>query len=573
MAMKKSILAGVCAACAAMVVVGGGYAVSISGYPTLLKKSRAVVQEQLTATFVDLIGNPAKFSVDFAEPRSALFNHELTMVIVNEDNSNIWRIPTTIDTKFLGYDFNFDLAHATVNGEHALKNLGFTGITSLESTASYHILADKFKFNVDASYLTNGEAIVNIAAHLKALNSYFEQQQAQNTQETSAVASEAITTEVATTEVATTEAAITEVATNEAVASDVATTEVASTDVANTDVATAEAPTTEVVPDAQVTEEVTLAEEATAPVAIENAQVATTEDPVEAKDEAASEDDVANRKVNEMSSQYAAQLKKDINLKEVGNLSFALISSSDEKVILSLEVDSLVQHNVIWQDLRLFTQFYGLQNLKSLEQLDIAAGGIAVINNDGYNLVKDAVLHLNNARRGVASKNFVFTLDAAKGDKLVDYHTSGTIQNLDIAKLDDQDLPLSFGQYLEQHPVTVTFAPSSSFGLDTMLKKDEQSEAVPTVIPVSFSGALGSYISETALNGENQNGNGATVLKHPVFYSDFVFNADANLSLVDDAAMSEFKDLFVVSGNKSSAQVRYEFDGYDDKLIVNGQEQ
>lgn len=595
MAIKKSTLAGVCAACAAVAIVGGGYAVSVSGYPTLLKNTRAVVQEQMNATLVDLIGNPAKISVDFSEPRSALFNHDVTMVIVNEDNSDIVRLPMTIDTKFLGYDFTFDLAHATVNDENALKYLDFSGITALESTGSYHILADEFKLKVDASYLTNAEAVVNIAAHLKALNSYFEQQQAQKAlAEAQAAAPAAEPATEPATETAIAETAIAEavVAQNVEPAAEAKAAEPATEAVAEVPAAEPSAPVADAAEAATVeTAEIVVAQNAepaaeaqaaepatenpatepTAPaVASQDVAVAQAAEP--AKGEAEPEAEAEPRdEVNELFAQYVEQFKKDIGLKNVGTVSFELSANGDEKVMISIEADSLAQQNVIWQNLSLFTQFYGLSNLKSLEQFDIAADGLAVINNDGYNLVKNAVFHLSNARRGVASKNFPFTLDVGQCDKLVDYHSSGLLQNLNIAMLDDQELSLSFSQYLEQYPITISINQGSSLGLNTFVKKDEISEAVPTTIPVHFSGALGSYIAETPI--ETSGIDDSKVQKHPVFYSDFVFNADGDFSKIADDAVEDFKAFFETSGNKSSAQIRYEFDGYDEKLVVNGKEQ
>lgn len=542
MAIKKSTLAGVCAACAAVVIMGGGYAVSLSGYPTLLKNARAVVQEQLNATFVDLIGNPAKLLVDFSEPRLSLFNHEVTMVIVNEDSSDIVRLPMTIDTKFLGYDFTFDLAHATVNDENALKYLDFSNITNLESTGSYHILTDKFKIKVDSSYLTNAEAIVNVAANLKALNSYFEQQQEQKTP------TEVQSTEIASEPQVEESGVEAESKTKEQVAQD---TKIASEALASE-------------PDTPVASTGPVAE--SKDVAVVDAEEKPLQDEEKAEEESKTSDEVSK-----LFAQYVEQFKQDINLKKVGNLSFELSANGDEKVMISVEIDSLAQENVVWQNLSLFTEFYGLSNLKSLEQLDLSADGLTVINNDGYDLIKNAVFHLNNAKRGLTSKNFPFSLDVAQCYKLVDYHSSGMLQNFNITMLDDQQLPLSFRQYLEQYPITISVNKGSSFGLNTFVKQDEFSEAVLTTVPVHFSGTLGSYIAETSIEA---NGTDSTkVRKHPVFYSDFVFNADVDFSKVDDNIIDNFKSFFEISGNKSTAQIRYEFDGYDEKLIVNGKEQ
>ena len=63
-----------------------------------------------------------------------------------------------------------------------------------------------------------------------------------------------------------------------------------------------------------------------------------------------------------------------------------------------------------------------------------------------------------------------------------------------------------------------------------------------------------------------------TVLKNPVFYSDFTLDVAANVQHIDDEQFVDLVPYFIVKGDKSTSHVRFELNDGELKAIVNGEE-
>lgn len=527
MSVKKSTIAGIAAACGVVAVLGGGYVASLVSYPAMIDQARVKVQEQLNAYFVDPVsGEPAKFSVDFSEPKFGIWNHELTLVVVNDEDFSKLRIPLTISTNYMGYDFNFDLVHATVNDEYVMQAYDFSTLTALQSSASYSMWSDELKFALKASYLNDLESFAEFAAHTKAINWFFEEQEKKLAQEQAADVADAV-------------------------------------GAADADAAGAA--------DAEASGAADTAE--AAPILPEQrAQM------------------IADKRES-LKTEILQQLKDQNIAKDVGTLDIQVSVDPEENVKVSLMADSVVVANMAYQDLRLFSNYHGLHNFTAFDRADLSLDKIAIVNGDGYSLSQDVVLKTESSRVTKQGKfNLPFTLDIGSVEQISDYHTSGEVQNLNLKIFNEPHFLWSFAHYIEENPVTITFDKGSSFKLNTQLRADKYAKPVATAIPVTFSGSMGTMIEtlplsviqgETqeqpdAISGAAQNTSDPesvpTVLKNPVFYSDFTLDVAANVQHIDDEQFVDLVPYFIVKGDKSTSHVRFELNDGELKAIVNGEE-
>ena len=511
MSVKKSTIAGIAAACGVVAVLGGGYVASLVSYPAMIDQARVKVQEQLNAYFVDPVsGEPAKFSVDFSEPKFGIWNHELTLVVVNDEDFSKLRIPLTISTNYMGYDFNFDLVHATVNDEYVMQAYDFSTLTALQSSASYSMWSDELKFALKASY--------QFAAHTKAINWFFEEQEKKLAQEQAADVADAVG-----------------------------------------------------------------AADAEASGAADTAEAA----PILPEQRAQM---IADKRES-LKTEILQQLKDQNIAKDVGTLDIQVSVDPEENVKVSLMADSVVVANMAYQDLRLFSNYHGLHNFTAFDRADLSLDKIAIVNGDGYSLSQDVVLKTESSRVTKQGKfNLPFTLDIGSVEQISDYHTSGEVQNLNLKIFNEPHFLWSFAHYIEENPVTITFDKGSSFKLNTQLRADKYAKPVATAIPVTFSGSMGTMIEtlplsviqgETqeqpdAISGAAQNTSDPesvpTVLKNPVFYSDFTLDVAANVQHIDDEQFVDLVPYFIVKGDKSTSHVRFELNDGELKATVNGEE-
>lgn len=171
MSVKKSTIAKIAAACGVVAVLGGGYVASLVSYSSMLDQAALQVQKYLNTTFADpLSGEEAHFSVDFSEPKFGIWDHDLIMVVVNDDDHTKVRLPLTVSTSYMGYEFDFDLVHATIDDENILKSYDFSSLTALESKGSYGLWSNEFAFSLKTSYLNDLEKFAEQVAHAKTID-------------------------------------------------------------------------------------------------------------------------------------------------------------------------------------------------------------------------------------------------------------------------------------------------------------------------------------------------------------------------------------------------------------------
>lgn len=158
MELNKKSLAGIGAAAAAIVVLTGGYAVSFANYSSTLDKARFGI-EQIIANSAQV--DPKDISVEFFEQKTGLFNHDVTLVI--HDGQNSFKIPMNIGVGYANYTFDIDLVNSYVNKENAIKYYELNDLTKLEAYGKLNLLSGKLNFTSNVSFLNHSTELEHFA--------------------------------------------------------------------------------------------------------------------------------------------------------------------------------------------------------------------------------------------------------------------------------------------------------------------------------------------------------------------------------------------------------------------------
>ncbi len=164
---KKSAIAGVAIVVVAGLVLGGGYITSILGYSSMKEQAKVTLEQQINTFMADPVsGEGAKYSVELFEPKMGFLSHDVTLVVVNGEDNTKYELPMTISASYGGYDFDFDLVHATINDDYAIKTYGLDNLTALQANA--YLDSDSLDLSIKSSYLNDIDSFIGIIASNQA---------------------------------------------------------------------------------------------------------------------------------------------------------------------------------------------------------------------------------------------------------------------------------------------------------------------------------------------------------------------------------------------------------------------
>lgn len=169
---KKRALAGIVAACGAVIVLGGGFVASMLSFNTAMDSLGKQLEQQINAMLADplRVAKTPQFTIALAESGSGLLSHDMTMVVVNSEDQSKFKLPFTVDVGYMGYDFTFDPVHATVNDQNFIRAYDFNQLTAFTSTGSLGLWSQRFTLNSSVSFLNDFETLAHTAARAQAFD-------------------------------------------------------------------------------------------------------------------------------------------------------------------------------------------------------------------------------------------------------------------------------------------------------------------------------------------------------------------------------------------------------------------
>lgn len=455
----KTKLAAIGVAVLAIIILFGGYLVSICGYSSAIAKAQAGLQVYMVNSYPEL--KEKNFSVEFYEADSSLLTHEVKLVMT--DGTDSISVPMTINLGYSKYIVDFDFVNATVNKENAIKYLGLDLLTALEAKGTYSICSGKFKFDSKASFLNDVEALKSFAA-AKA----FDRRQG----ELAAKAAE---------EEAKVVAAAKLVPAQQAAAPEAQVVAEAAAQAVPEQAAPADAP-----------EYVATVEGAPAkfdPAQVEQKQVpAMTK--MQAKAAAAAEAKEQQLLVDYANEELAA-LKQELAFKNVGTAHLNVTVDSDENVQTSVYVDSFLNDGFGISELKIFGNSRGLLNVLDLGRNEIAFNRAYILDNEDLNVAKNGVIKLNSShvfRNGNFDLNYDTKIEAIGFYQ--DLAATGMIKGLNVHLFNTDDFIGLFADLVENNGVSLEVNKGSSFKVPAYLRESAQSKAQNEIVAVTFDGAL-----------------------------------------------------------------------------------
>ena len=159
--LSKGAMAAIGVAVVGVAVLAGGYIASMAAYDTLIAKAQSSAEAELNNLLKaqEIADTPVK--VQIVERNYGLLKHKLALNITSDENKI--SIPFTATICYAGFDYDFDLTHAKINGEYAVKELELNTLTSLTGTGHTSLIAGTTRFDIGTSFLNDDTGLKYLA--------------------------------------------------------------------------------------------------------------------------------------------------------------------------------------------------------------------------------------------------------------------------------------------------------------------------------------------------------------------------------------------------------------------------
>lgn len=447
--LGKGTIAGLSVLAVAVLVAGGGYAVSMAKYADMLGQAKTALEQDINDTLGLGKYDSNRVSVDLYEEQTGFFNHDLMFVAT--DGQNKVKVPLTVGIRYAGYDFELDLVNATVDDQNLLKYYQLNQLTDLSLSGDFSLLTGKGHSKLTTSFLNSDELIKEFAEYQGYfLQHYFEDDTAPAADAAGADAAAPAEFEAA----------------------------------AETEVATADTSA------AASAEDAAAAAAAAAPAAAPVKARTNSDVVAEVISEAAVASERKSRAaVREQLSRFsdADWLKEQIGYKPVGTLDIDVTFDLEEHFALSLKLDHVLSDSISLSDVKLYSEFQGLHEVKNLGRSDFAVGKLTLFGVEPV-MVDRLVARTNSHLVGKDSLNCDYSIALSKvNDVISDLNIAGQITGLNRSALTSGTLGTMFEQMSNQ-PLTVSFNKGSGFTFPALARIDDSDKVEPRQVRLSFDG-------------------------------------------------------------------------------------
>lgn len=145
--MSKGKIAGLSAVGVAVILIAGGYGLTLSKLNPGLQQAETNVANYINKELG--LSEREAVSVDLFETKeSGLFSRQYNLVVATPDSNNL-QIPVYVDVNYLSYDFSVDLKNAEVGGKKVFETYRseLDRLTELDLTGNAHLLTGSGEVN------------------------------------------------------------------------------------------------------------------------------------------------------------------------------------------------------------------------------------------------------------------------------------------------------------------------------------------------------------------------------------------------------------------------------------------